>query len=659
MNILNINMNNIKRIDKIDKTKLFDEYILKLFCNDYNSKNKNKQFNMNEPTNIFRLLCFKMNFFMKYINLPKFNKVSLYEAVLIEFRNFPHIEFLIRNAIFKLGPDWSHTIICGNLNYDMVETICKNISSNINIIKVDIDNMTQTEYSEFLTTMDFWNLLKGEKILIYQEDSIIFKNNIQEFIDYDFIGAPFLKNSNDTPNSVGNGGLSLRSKSIMMEVIKKIDPISCNYNSSTLDYMKFVNLEFPPEDVYFSKCMQENIIGLVADWDVAYQFSSETVFNENSFGAHKFWCSNEKWKTYMKKCFCFKIYKPRSNINKLLMYNNQSLSFNLNDKRENAFDIDLYFFCKANNLQYTNDTNALNYINKFALDGFIYHPKQLLNIYPKIMFYTFLDNIYVIENYNIIEPLQQFVNNKLYNSNFNILSDLLINKKYSCLNDNYNILLLVFIGDEEIGIDLIERIIKYKEIQHEINVAFCFNSSKIIKNPNIKDIITNNFDFYAIYKCKELGSDITPTLLMYNDIIKKHRFEHIFKFHTKTIADNYLNLTNYLIKEPLNDFLRSNQNYRDRSNCIGYPNYYIPLFTDGFNNELKKKYLSKMNATKQFVAGTIFYAPSQVFDAVLNFIKKNNYRSFLLNNLYENNSINRDYSPNHFLERLFGVIKLD
>jgi hypothetical protein len=649
-------MNNIKTIDK---NSIFDQYILERFCNEYSSKNPNKKFNMNESINIFRLLCFKMNFFMKYVTLPKFNKNSLYEAVLIEFRNFPHIEFLIRNTIFKLGPDWSHTIICGNLNYDMVETICKSISPDINIIKVDIDNMTQSKYSEFLTTMDFWTLLKGEKILIYQEDSIIFKNNIQDFIDYDFIGAPFLKNSNDTPNSVGNGGLSLRSKSIMIEVIKKIDPVSCNYNSSTVDYMKFVNLEFPPEDVYFSKCMQENMIGLVANWDIAYHFSSETVFNENSFGAHKFWCSDENWKTCIKKIFSFKIYKPRSNINKLLMYNNQVLSFNLNDKRGNAFDIDLYFFCKANNLQYINDTIALNYINKIALDGFIYHPKQLLNIYPKIMFYTFLDNIYVIEKYSIIEPLQQFVNNRLYNSNFNILSDSLINKKYSCLNDNYNILLLVFVGDEEIGIDLIERIIKYKKIQPEINVAFCFNSSKIIKNPNIKDTITNNFDFYAIYKCKELGSDITPTLLMYNDIIKKHKFEHIFKFHTKTISDNYLNLTNYLIKEPLKEFLMANKNYRDTSNCFGYPNYYIHLFTDIFNNELKKKYLSKINVNKQFVAGTIFYARAEVFDAVLDFVKKNNYRSFLLNNLYENNSINRDYSPNHFLERLFGVIKLD
>jgi hypothetical protein len=217
---------------------------------------------------------------------------------------------------------------------------------------------------------------------------------------------------------------------------------------------------------------------------------------------------------------------------------------------------------------------------------------------------------------------------------------------------------LVFIGDETIGLDLVERIVKYKQIQNNnINVAFCFNSDKIIKNEEIKNKITNNFDFYAIYKCKELGSDITPTLLMYNDIIKKHKFRHILKFHTKTLHENYENLTSFITSVPLNDLLNENEHFLKVSNCIGDPKYYLHLFHDIYNNNLKQKYSSQINSTNSFVAGTIFYTQSAVFDAVLNFIKKNNYRSYLLNNLYENNSINKDFSPNHFLERLFGVIK--
>ena len=96
---------------------------------------------------------------------------------------------------------------------------------------MDIENLTQSEYSELLTTSYFWNLLKGEKILIYQEDSILFKNNIQDFLKYDFIGAPFNKRSDDTLNSVGNGGLSLRSKSKMLEVINLIPVDDCVFNN--------------------------------------------------------------------------------------------------------------------------------------------------------------------------------------------------------------------------------------------------------------------------------------------------------------------------------------------------------------------------------------------------------------------------------------------
>jgi hypothetical protein len=213
------------------------------------------------------------------------------------------------------------------------------------------------------------------------------------------------------------------------------------------------------------------------------------------------------------------------------------------------------------------------------------------------------------------------------------------------------------VGNEEIGFDLIKRIIHYKKIQNNINVAFCFNSDTLMKNKKIKSMISNNFDFYAIYKCKELGSDIVPTILMYNEIVKKHKFKHIFKMHTKSIKENYLKLTNFIISRPLDELIKQNTHLLKKGNCIGYPDYCVNLMEDVFNNELKKRFLAKIDSNKCFIAGTIFYASSDVFDSILYFIKNNNYRSYLLNNLYENNSINRDFSPNHFLERLFGVIK--
>jgi len=588
---------------------------------------------------------------MKYIILPKIKKESLYESVIVEFREFPHIEFIIRNTILKLGSKWSHTVICGNLNYDMISNICNNISENINIIKLNHNNMTQSEYSFFLTTLKFWNLLKGEKILIYQEDSIIFKNNIEDFLEYDFIGAPFSTESNDTPNMVGNGGLSLRSKSKMIEIINKFPVKDLLLNSSTVNYMKLVNLDFPPEDIYFSKCMQENNIGIVADWNTAYNFSSESIFNPNSFGGHKFWIATRQWKQHLKNIFKYNLYKPESNLDDYLKYIKKPTILNKNKEILNAFDIDLYFFCKANNFEY-NKKISYKYVNNVGLHGFIYHPKQLLNIFPNLLFYKFLDNIYIFQNKKI-NTVQDFLNKNLYNLDFNIISEILIKKIYSCLNNNYNILLLVFIGNEKIGIDLIKRIIKYKNIQYEINISFCFNSYTIMNSSKIKNLIKNNFDFYAIYKSKDLGTDITPTLLMYNEISKNHKFTHILKFHTKSIIPIYKKLTNYLLSESIEKLLL---NKIENCNCIGEPSQYINLFNDIYNNKLKDLNSSFIDTNKQFVGGTIFYAPNIVFEKVLDFLKTQNFRMYLLNNLYENNSINKDFSPIHFLERLFGVI---
>ena len=217
--------------------------------------------------------------------------------------------------------------------------------------------------------------------------------------------------------------------------------------------------------------------------------------------------------------------------------------------------------------------------------------------------------------------------------------------------------MVVFIGNEERGIDLINKIINFKRI-NEFNIAFCFNNLNDTQKytDKIKKIIKDNFEFYSIYNCKELGTDITPTLLMCDDILQNHyNFKHIIKLHTKSISNQYTELTDYILSMPLKTLLTHKT---DTCNCIGNPNYYINLPSDNFNNELFIKYTNDINIKNSFVGGTIFYISSNVLIEVINFIKKNNYRSYFLNNLYENNCINKDYSPIHFIERLFGVINI-
>lgn len=246
---------------------------------------------------------------------------------------------------------------------------------------------------------------------------------------------------------------------------------------------------------------------------------------------------------------------------------------------------------------------------------------------------------------------KDFVNKFLYNITYENLANMLIKNRYYNLNKDIPLLLLVFIGNEEKGHDLIDRVIKYKRYQ-TFNISFCFNLTHNIVE-KMKNKIKQNFDYYSVYECKECGTDITPTLLMYDDIIKKDNFKHIIKLQTKSIVNQYNDLTEFLLNKPLEKLLL---NTNKKCNCIGHPDYYMPLDEDKFNNELKLRYLSDIEVNNSFVGGTIFYSPANAFEQTLVFMKKQ-FRHYLFNNLYENNSININNSPIHFLERVFGTIR--
>ena len=250
-----------------------------------------------------------------------------------------------------------------------------------------------------------------------------------------------------------------------------------------------------------------------------------------------------------------------------------------------------------------------------------------------------------------IYTANSFVDKFLYNSTYENIHHLFIRNRYENINTNYSTLLLAFIGNEEKGNDLVNRIIAYKKIQN-FNIAFCFNLNGKVAD-NMKNKIKDNFEFYSVYECKECGTDITPTLLMYDDISKKHNFEHIIKLQTKSIVKPYNELTNFVLSFPIDELRLFKSN---TCNCIGHPDYYIGLKEDMFNNELKLNNILDININNTFVGGTIFYCEKWVFDKTLEMMKRK-YKIYLFNNLYENNSINMSNSPIHFLERVFGSIQ--
>ena len=250
----------------------------------------------------FKNYCFNNKKWLEQFSLPFIYPGQNKESVYIEFRNLEHNYFIIRNAIRVLGSGWSHTIICGSSNYKHMCDIRSKIGRAITIIKLDYINMTRLTYSLLLLKSSFWELFKGDFLLIYQEDSIIFKDIPNFYFKYDFVGAPF-------PNkTVGNGGLSLRNKHKMIEICKyHYDSIEDKFEKARefLEYqiknLKYMGIDYKKDNRFLFLYQIENAlledillckyISNLPSFSEARNFSVEKHFNKNPIGGHQFWYS--------------------------------------------------------------------------------------------------------------------------------------------------------------------------------------------------------------------------------------------------------------------------------------------------------------------------------------------------------------------------------
>lgn len=133
--------------------------------------------------------------------------------------------------------------------------------SMIETIRVDSKNMESIDsYSNMLCNKDFWSLFADfEYALIYQTDCWVFEDKLDYFIDmgYDWYGAPWPFWN----NQVGNGGLSLRKVSKMIEIVD-----SYSYDGK---------IYFKNEDTWFCKIHGDKMN--ICPYEIAVNFSLERV----------------------------------------------------------------------------------------------------------------------------------------------------------------------------------------------------------------------------------------------------------------------------------------------------------------------------------------------------------------------------------------------
>lgn len=199
---------------------------------------------------------------------------SKYTAIIIEPREHKALHYVLNNFLENLSDEWSIIIFHGKKNVEYVNNIVSNLDEKykhriLKLINLNVCNLNAETYSIILKSEDFYRDIPTDTFLIFQTDTIIVKENkhlLNDFLQYDYVGAPWRG-----CNLVGNGGLSIRKKSKMLEIIRKKGYVVEN------------------EDTYFSLNIDSNIHYNVPNGEIASKFSVETLYNDSPFGIHNCW----------------------------------------------------------------------------------------------------------------------------------------------------------------------------------------------------------------------------------------------------------------------------------------------------------------------------------------------------------------------------------
>lgn len=122
----------------------------------------------------------------------------------------------IRHFWEYLPLHWSILLVHGQKNKDEAKYI--QTQFKIKTLEMMIDEIDEVQYSEFMLSLNLWNLIQEEHVLIlnlYSALHINFARNIDQYIEYDYVGNLHL-------TRMYTNGLSLRKRSSMLQIIPLI-----------------------------------------------------------------------------------------------------------------------------------------------------------------------------------------------------------------------------------------------------------------------------------------------------------------------------------------------------------------------------------------------------------------------------------------------------
>jgi hypothetical protein len=203
-----------------------------------------------------------------------------YTAIIVEPREHKALDYVLTNFYNNLSDEWQIIIFHGKNNLDFINNIINKFDKNrIQLINLNVNNLSIIEYSKLFYNKWFYDNIPTETFLVFQVDTLIcpqYKHLINDFLIYDYVGAPWdekiihdIKTLYGGKDLIGNGGLSIRKKSKMLEIL--------NEHSFYHKHGWLIN-----EDIYFSIHTTNK-----PSLEEAKNFSIEMLYNDKAFGVHK------------------------------------------------------------------------------------------------------------------------------------------------------------------------------------------------------------------------------------------------------------------------------------------------------------------------------------------------------------------------------------
>ena len=214
-------------------------------------------------------------------------------AVIVETREHYAFPFVINNVMSILPEDYSLQVFHGTSNYDYVYDSVENdmtlLDREVEFTNLGIESVTQEGSSlEIMLKTDFWEKVVGETVLYFECDSMLCPNSeykVEDFEHFDYIGGYWgniLGALDSKYERVMNGGISIRKKSFMLDIIKnELQPYLDRGGNSCEDY-------------FVSDCVRNNptfreVLNFSIDCGYMYPLD-----NKAPFGLHKPWGVNPK-----------------------------------------------------------------------------------------------------------------------------------------------------------------------------------------------------------------------------------------------------------------------------------------------------------------------------------------------------------------------------